>query len=513
MAIIAPGMNVYSEKVRGLCVKGFVFLLWCFSIGYSSAQNQKGPIARFTFNYGSAEDEINHRPIKSVGVSPTVDRFGNENCAVFFYGNSYSYINLGSHSELKPKEGSISLWVKMEHKMWAGTGAYYNPIIITKNTGTDDFYESYAIYYMLESERLATGSALDSTRDFGIYSNTKFERNIWHHLVFCYNFDRARLYIDGALQAETSKKFETKFLPGDSVMLGVTANKKNNRSFNGIIDDVEFYDRFLTPEEVLDLYNAPDPNKKRVLIKRMSVVLGVVLLLLVTYLLIRRYLKASIRKGKEKLELANKLLENELRINRAMMNPHFVFNAMNTLHGHIIKQDYEKASDYLVKFSRLIRKILDSNMSDTLTLETEIEILERYLEIETLRFREHIFTRISVEPPLHPSVVCIPIMMLQPFVENSVWHGLRNKEGHKEIRITFSLYEEKYVKCTIEDNGIGREKSRQPHSARKSLATNFIEQRLELLNKIHGTQAALSIEDKPNGQGTIVTITLPIINR
>lgn len=506
-------MKAYSEKMKGLCVRGFIFLLWFFSISHSSAQNHKGPTAKFTFNYGGAEDEINHRPVRSVGVSPTVDRFGNENCAVFFYGNNYSYINLGSHQELKPKEGTISLWAKLEYKIWSGKGAYYNPIIITKNNGSDDFYESYAIYYVLESERVAAGMTLDSTRDFGLYSNTKFERNIWHHLVLCYNFEQARLYIDGMLQTEASKQFETKFLPADSVMLGATANKKNNRFFNGIIDDVEFYDRVLAQDEVLDLYNAPDPNKKRVLLKRIALGLAIVILIVVIYLVVRRYLKASIRKGKEKLELANKLLENELRINRAMMNPHFVFNAMNTLHGHIIKQDYEKASDYLVKFSRLIRKILDSNMSDTLTLETEIEILERYLEIETLRFREHIFTRITVEPPLHPSVVCIPIMMLQPFVENSVWHGLRNKEGHKEIRITFSLHEEKYVKCTIEDNGIGREKSRQPHSARKSLATNFIEQRLELLNKIYNTHAALNIEDKPKGQGTIVTITLPIISR
>lgn len=506
-------MKALGKKLNSQYKKCFATFLCCFLTVTPLFPQHKGPAAKFTFNYRHAEDEVNQKNAKLVGVAFTVDRFGNSDCAVFMSGNKNSYVNLGSYKELKPKEGSVSIWVKMEHKIWSGIGAYYNPIIITKNTGLNDFYESYAIYFMLESERISATCAFDSTRDLGLYSNRKFERNIWHHLVMCYNFDRAQLYLDGRLEAETFKRFETKFLPGDSVVLGVTANKKNSRSFNGIIDDIEFYDRVLTEEEVMELYNAPDPNRKRVIIKKLSYALGVLILLIVTYLLIRRYLKASIKKGKGKLELANKLLENELRINRAMMNPHFVFNAMNTLHGHIIKQNYEKASDYLVKFSRLMRKILDSNMADIITLEAEIEILERYLEIEALRFMEHIFTRISVEPPLLPSVTSIPVMMLQPFVENAVWHGLRKKEGHKEIFITFSLHDEKYVKCVIEDNGVGREKSRQASQTKKSLATNFIEQRLELLNKIYGTKAALNILDKPQGQGTVVTITLPIINK
>lgn len=157
---------------------------------------------------------------------------------------------------------AFSLWVKMEHKLWSGKGAFYIPFIITKNTTLDDFYESYAIYYMLESERVNGLCSLDSTTDFGIYSNEKFERNVWHHLVLSYNFEQACLYIDGILDGKTHEKFETEFLQSNSVVLGSTANKKNRRSFNGIIDDVEIYDRVLIQEELPDLYNAPNPNKK-----------------------------------------------------------------------------------------------------------------------------------------------------------------------------------------------------------------------------------------------------------
>lgn len=470
------------------------------------------PTARFSFNFGSAEDEITHRRPRLAGVKHTVDRFGNADCALFFSGSKYSYVNLGTYDALKPREGSISLWVKVEHKIWSGTGVFYNPVLITKNTEADDFYEAVAIYYMLESERLTGVNALDSTRDVGVFSNRKFERYLWHHVVMCYNFEKSWLYIDGRLDAEASKLFSTTFLASDSVVLGNTANRKNGRYLNGCIDDVAFYNRVLNEEEVRELYNAPDPNARRVFFRRLALTVALVVLLLGLAFGLRYYIRRSIRVGKAKLELANRLLENELRINRAMMNPHFVFNAMNTLHGYIIKKDYEASSNYLVKFSRLMRKLLDSNMVDTITLETEIEILERYLEIETLRFKEHIFTRISVEAPLFPQAVTIPIMLLQPFVENAVWHGLRLKEGRRELALSFALHEQVYVKCVIEDNGVGREKSHNTQPGKKSLGTAFVQQRLELLNRIHGTQARLEITDKPGGQGTVVTIYLPILN-
>ena len=102
-------------------------------------------------------------------------------------------------------------------------------------------------------------------------------------------------------------------------------------------------------------------------------------------------------------------------------------------------------------------------------------------------------------------------MMLQPFVENAIWHGLLKKEGEKLLRISFSVVKDSYVLCIIEDNGPGRKKNDDVDLEKSSLATGFIEQRLNLLNRIHRLNCSLTIEDKPDGGGTVVKILLPIL--
>jgi LytS/YehU family sensor histidine kinase len=150
-------------------------------------------------------------------------------------------------------------------------------------------------------------------------------------------------------------------------------------------------------------------------------------------------------------------------------------------------------------------------MADTLSLEMEIELINRYLEIEELRFKDRIKYEVIIEDVI-PSTVTIPIMMVQPFVENAIWHGLRDKEGEKTIAISFSLFEISYIKCVIEDNGTGR-KIKLNHPEKKSLATGFIRHRLALLNKIHNLSCDLTIIDKPNGTGTIIILLMPILNK
>ena len=243
----------------------------------------------------------------------------------------------------------------------------------------------------------------------------------------------------------------------------------------------------------------------------MILLIGGVLFLV--YLLIRYYIKVSLRKGRQRLELANLLLENELRINRALMNPHFIFNSLNTLHNYILMNNVDRASNYLIKFSKLIRKILDSNLSDAISLEMEIELIQRYMEIESLRFNEHLKYAIIVEPSIASSFITIPIMMVQPFIENAVWHGLKDKSGDKMVTVSFSLYEEKYLKCVIEDNGTGRKKRSLNNLEKKSLGTGFVQQRLNLLNRIHNLSASLTIVDKAGNSGTLVTLILPILNK
>lgn len=477
------------------------------------SQDKKGPIAKFSFNDFKDCNEVNQEKAKLIGVSYIQDRFDNENSAIYLHGNESSYIILGNDKTCKPKEGTISLWVKIETKIWSGKGALYNPVILTKSNSLDDFYEAYSIYFLLEPQKLVAVCAQDSTKEVGLISIKKHERNKWHHLAVSYDYHYYSFYIDGELEVKLPKNFETNFLENDPVVIGATLNKKNSRWLNGTVDDIEFFDRVLTNEEIKELYNAPNPNKNKVILNWSLIVLALILVIFLIYFFIKTKINKAVKKEKERLELNNKLLETELRVNRASMNPHFIFNSLNTLHNFILTNNVDDASDYLVKFSKLVRKILDSNMHESNSLELEIELLERYLEIENLRFEEHINYQIIIDDAVVPSAINIPIMMLQPFVENAIWYGLLNKQGEKKLTISFSLFEDKYIYCTIEDNGTGRKKNVINYVEKKSLATAFIEQRLDLLNKIHGLKCSLYIEDKPNAQGTIVKIILPILTK
>jgi hypothetical protein len=471
-----------------------------------------GPVAKFSFNDRRDYDEINGVKAKLMSVSFTRDRFENKDNALYFYGDVSSYVNLGNYKSLKPKTGTISLWVKIESEVWAGKGRYMNPIILTKNSTRDDFYEAYYMCYFPDVNKVAAFCTQDSLHQVVITGIENFEIFTWHHLAMTYDNQSFSFYVDGKLEKKLPKNFETKFLESDSVILGVTANKKNNRFLQGAIDDLEFYDKVLTAEEVSTLYNAPNPNRLRVIFNWSLVVLAIFIVITAIYFFVRYRLSLTLKKEKERLELYNIVLGTELRVNRALMNPHFVFNSLNTLHNFILANENDNASGYLIKFSKLIRKILENNMQDFISLTQEIELLEGYLEIENLRFEKDIKYKIYANVPASCLSANIPVMMLQPFVENAIWHGLLDKVGEKTLTISFSVHEAKYICCIIEDNGIGRKTNESVTEGKKSLATNFVIQRLSLLNKLHNLDCSLVISDKPNNTGTIIKITLPILN-
>jgi hypothetical protein len=118
-----------------------------------ASQTTKGPVAKFSFNDRKDLDEVSGKKAKLIGASFTEDRFGNANHAAYIFGNEYSYINLGSYKALKPRVGTISLWVKIERDVWAGKGLMSNPVLITKSRAEEDFCEAYGIYYELRNHR------------------------------------------------------------------------------------------------------------------------------------------------------------------------------------------------------------------------------------------------------------------------------------------------------------------------------------------------------------------------
>ncbi|MFT3979526.1 MAG: histidine kinase [Ferruginibacter sp.] len=204
--------------------------------------------------------------------------------------------------------------------------------------------------------------------------------------------------------------------------------------------------------------------------------------------------------------LREKLAASQLTALRTQMNPHFIFNALNSVQQYILEGDVDKANRYLTKFSRLQREILQHCDQHFITLEKEMEMLRLYLEFEQLRFDENFRYEMNIPADIDSSEIKIPPMLLQPFVENAIWHGLMPKQGKKELYIGFALKGEDELECTIADNGIGIEASArlQQQSNKKrhdSKGMSLVNGRLAILEQQYNHPFRLSMSDRINGNG------------
>lgn len=498
--------------------KCFVFALCSMCIAANVfAQSDDGLVAEFTFNNGTPANNAGGAPANAVGVTYVDDRFGNPRSACFIHGAVGSYLNLGTGYVLKPPQGSVSMWVKMMGEIYSGRGYECNPIILTKNAQGDDFFEAYAIAYGLSSKRISIASSLSSLNQVAAVSSEPFELYEWHHLVLTYSDSALCLYVDGEAESVVAKHFRTKFLFGDSVMVGYSANIKNQRYFLGCVDDIAIYNRVLSADDVAGLYSEGDPNRYRNLV---MVLLASLVLTTVMVAIVARKFRKALEKEKEKNRIQRRVFEMETRVIKAQMNPHFIFNSMNSIQQFILADDTANANTYLVKFAKLLRKILESSTDDFISLDNEVDILHKYIEIESLRF-DHAFSyEIVVDERLRKPNVRIPHMLVQPFVENAIWHGLLKQESRKDLKVIFSYVDEESLSCTIDDNGAGRATKKAAENRlvakKKSLGIHFTSQRLELMRKEWGGKFGVEITDKVSEQGTSagtrVSVTIPILN-
>ncbi len=249
------------------------------------------------------------------------------------------------------------------------------------------------------------------------------------------------------------------------------------------------------------------------------IVSSMFLLLLGIVLFVSRKQKENIRRRLQEEQLANKdriAIESELNAIRSQMNPHFMFNALNSINDYIQTDKSDEASDYLVKFSRLMRATLNYSKKKFVTLKEEVDILKLYMELENLRFSNSIETDIEVSN-MDANKILIPPMIVQPFVENAMWHGLMPKESNRKLSVRFHKNGSGLI-CEVEDNGIGRAASKSQKVIRpghKSQGIGLTQRRMELLQNIHGGTAEVNIEDLENdglASGTRVRILLPFQN-
>ena len=222
-------------------------------------------------------------------------------------------------------------------------------------------------------------------------------------------------------------------------------------------------------------------------------------------------------KEKQVANLQHKTVELQMQALRAQMNPHFIFNSLNSINMFILENNRFLASEHLSKFSRLIRMILQHSQEPYIPLEKELDALRLYLELELLRFDQRFEYRISVQDDLDTTMVKVPPLIIQPYVENAIWHGLmhKNEKGHLEIEL---YQQENLLICKITDDGIGRKRAEELKSKSsltyKSMGMNITAERIALLQQQESHNTFITVSDVVNSQnrpaGTEVLIKLPI---
>jgi len=245
-----------------------------------------------------------------------------------------------------------------------------------------------------------------------------------------------------------------------------------------------------------------------------TILLGIGLIILSIY---KRFLRKN-TELREKLELEKSLLELEQKALRLQMNPHFMFNALNSIHNLIILNDSANARYALSKFTKLLRQVLENSREKFISIDAEVETLAHYVQLEKITTQHEFDFNVTIDEDLDPNEKILPPLMLQPFLENAIIHGFKNIMHKGIINVSFELIEDTILKCTIDDNGIGRVNASQINSQKesyhKSTALHVTQERLANLNPIRSDSNQLlspfQIVDKTNSEGYSVGTTIII---
>lgn len=234
--------------------------------------------------------------------------------------------------------------------------------------------------------------------------------------------------------------------------------------------------------------------------------------ILISSVILGLIFSVQLKRVRKRARLENQLRDLEMKALKAQMNPHFIYNALNSIQSLVIDDKGDDALDYMVKFSRLLRQVLNHSELNTVSLAKELESLKLYIQLESLRLHYSLNYSITVDDNITPEMEKIPPMIIQPFIENALWHGLSNKEGNKNLQITIKG-EDEFLKFDIVDNGIGRAKA----SLTKKTETynegprgmEITKSRLSVFNnseKVEPFSVHDILDDNNNAGGTMITV-------
>ena len=214
-------------------------------------------------------------------------------------------------------------------------------------------------------------------------------------------------------------------------------------------------------------------------------------------------------------EFRQQVGELEMSALRSQMNPHFIFNVLNSINAYMLENDVESASTYLSKFARLVRMVLENSRIERVTFAKDLAALELYIEMEALRFKQKITYSIQIAPEIDTQFLKIPPLIIQPYVENAIWHGLMQRREGGKLCIRVGIADQDKLIVTVEDNGIGRAAAAELKSKlavhQKSFGLQITSERLTMVNKIYHTNMVVNITDRYHTDGTATGTSVEIV--
>lgn len=343
-------------------------------------------------------------------------------------------------------------------------------------------------------------------------------------IYLAYNTRNISIQLQGiALKSDGNFLYQYRLLPADTSWVTVSAGQSNIRFASLAPGRYTFQCRVVNEDGVM----SRQTSELKFVIKKpwwqqwWFLLLAALVIAAGLYFLFKFRVKANQRRLTAQLERSK--VQEELRLSqlaslKAQMNPHFMFNALNSIQEFILLNDKRQANMYMGKFADMMRLTLDMSNKERITLEEELRSLELYLQLEALRFEEQFHYTLKTDEEIDPAHMYMPAMLIQPYIENAVKHGLLHKTGEKQLDVLFSMKNDHTLCCTVTDNGIGRKRSSEINTLRQKKYTSFAsgatQKRLELLNYRKKEQISVQYEDLADtsgkATGTRVSIYIPV---
>ncbi|MEM9546418.1 MAG: histidine kinase [Bacteroidota bacterium] len=439
-------------------------------------------------------------------------------------------------------EASNSIAIQVDYPWWR-TWWFYGLVLVVLLTLT---YALLKFYRRLKADQSEKKKYDESLRffSFSMHKYADMEKEFWNLILECIgqlDIDACAIYtlekndqefVRQAVRVASPDSNEflerLSFVATDNNVLGTAVTK----GLPVVIDDLDedqsnnkssenHHSKICVPiisnDEVLGVIDCEHRLKNYFNDRRLSF-LSAISTIVATKII--AYQAEEERKEAE-ISLSNnlkKVSELEMKSLRSQMNPHFMFNSLNSINNFIVKNDQENASDYLTSFAQLMRIILENSRQDWVSLESELRALRLYIGMEKLRFENLFYFHESIDDEINMITTLIPPMLIQPYIENAIWHGLLPKRTEQCNLSLILKKEEDYLKIVIEDDGIGTKNSKKRKSSfnvtKKSFGQKIISERLDMINKIYDLNAHVEVKDKSElpepESGTIVTLSMKI---